>query len=89
MERQVLPSARRIKELKAGQAIVKVSGYQAFYTPLRFATQAQEDYNPQNNVAARQYRENRTNESSVLSLIETKAKEPVKLGNRMGEANHD
>ena len=77
----------RIKELKTGQAIVKIvaeGGVYIFQTDLRMATQAPRGFNPEGVIAPRPYREKK-NESSLVDLPKKAEKETVKLGSRMGE----
>jgi type IV secretory pathway TraG/TraD family ATPase VirD4 len=75
----------RIKELKTGQAIVKIVAdgrVYVFQSDLQAATTAPQEFYPERAMAPKEYRE-RENESSVHIPVETK--EPVKAGNRMGE----
>ncbi len=62
----------RIKELKTGQAIVKVvaeGGVYVFQSDLRSATTAPEGFNPESVLGPRQYREKK-NESSLVIIPE-------------------
>ena len=76
----------RIKELKTGQAIVKVvaeGGVYVFQSDLKMATTAPEGFYPESVIAPKSYRE-RENESSLVNCPK-ETNEPVKAGNRMGE----
>ncbi len=79
----------RIKELRTGQAIVKVVANGAvfvFQSDLCSATTAPQGFNPEIVLGPRQYRE-RKNESSPLIIPNEAVKEPVKIGSRMGDDN--
>ncbi len=74
------------KELRAGQAIVKVvadGGVHIFKTDLRAAATAPEGFSPREVLVPWDYRE-KENESS-LPNIPTEPKETAKAGSRMGE----
>jgi type IV secretion system protein VirD4 len=78
-----------VKELKTGQAIVKViaeGGIYIFPTNLRLAAPTPKDFNPERVMAPTTYRE-RKNESS-LTVSTEEPKKGTNLGNRMGEADH-
>jgi type IV secretory pathway TraG/TraD family ATPase VirD4 len=76
----------RIKELKTGQAIVKIvveGNVHVFQSDLKMAATAPEDFNPEWVIAPRSYRE-KENESSLVNIT-SEAKEPMKAGSRMGD----
>jgi hypothetical protein len=80
----------RIKELRTGQAIVKVvadGGVYVFQTDLRMAGKAPVGFNPESVLAPRQYHE-RKNKRPLLITSEEAKKEPVIFASRMGEADN-
>lgn len=83
----------RIKELRVGQAIVKIvgeAGVHIFQTDLKPAEKSPADFNPQRSMASSQYKE-RKNESSIPELIQEvgggPGKGPNKPKDTLGDAD--